>query len=83
MYALVVVVVVLILLFGRNSGPTRPADAPETVLVLLVNRTGYSEEHVARVTENRKSYAEAHGTGWLVPLFGVGGKGRGGGRSEV
>lgn len=60
-YALIVLVVLLILLFGRSSGPTRPADAPDTVLVLLVNRTGHSAEHVERVTENRRSYAEAHG----------------------
>lgn len=60
-YALVVLVVVLILLFGRSSGPSRPADAPDTVLVLLLNRTGYSAGHIERVTENRRAYAEAHG----------------------
>lgn len=67
-YALVVLVVVLILLFGRSSGPTRPANAPDTVLVLLVNRTGYSAEHVERVTENRRAYAEAHGARPPPPL---------------
>ncbi|KAL0635347.1 putative alpha-1,6-mannosyltransferase mnn11 [Maublancomyces gigas] len=65
-YALIVLVVLLILLFGRSSGPTRPADAPDTVLVLLVNRTGHSAEHVERVTENRRSYAEAHGYGLFI-----------------
>lgn len=60
-YALIVLVVVLILLFGRSSGPGRPADAPDTVLVLLVDKVEYSEEHIQKVIENRKSYAAAHG----------------------
>lgn len=61
-YALIVLVVLLILLFGRNSGPGRPADAPDTVLVLLVDKLEYSEEHIDKVIENRRSYAAAHGT---------------------
>lgn len=65
-YALIALVVILILVFGRSSGPSRPSGAPDTVIVLLIDRKQHSGEHVERVIENRRTYAEAHGYGLFV-----------------
>lgn len=39
----------------------RPRDAPEVVLVTVLDKKKYSAEYLAKVVENRKEYAEAHG----------------------
>ena len=39
----------------------RPSDAPQVVLVTVLDRIKYSEDYLSKVVENRKEYAEAHG----------------------
>ena len=52
---------VLVKLWGSGHGLMRPVDAPEVVLVTVLDRRKYSEEYLAKVIENRKEYAAAHG----------------------
>ena len=40
----------------------RPGGAPEVVLVTVLDQQKYPTEYLAKVIENRKEYAEAHGT---------------------
>jgi len=53
--------VALFVLLRTLSGGGRPADAPRTVMVLVLNRTDHSSEHIKRIIENRQEYAKAHG----------------------
>ena len=53
--------ILLLIAFGRNSGDGAPADAPNTVMILLIDKNGHPPSYVTRVIENRKEYAEAHG----------------------
>jgi mannan polymerase II complex MNN11 subunit len=43
------------------SGSGRPADAPQTVMVLVLNRTDHSTEYLDKIVKNRQEYANAHG----------------------
>ena len=43
------------------GGDERPADAPHTVMVLVLNRTSYSTDYINKIVENRQEYAKAHG----------------------
>jgi mannan polymerase II complex MNN11 subunit len=55
--------VVLILLLRKIlGGDGRPAGAPNTVMVVVVNRTGHQPDYIDKVIENRREYAQAHGT---------------------
>jgi len=54
-------VILLLIAFGRNSGDGAPADAPNTVMILLIDKNGHPPSYVNRVIENRREYAEAHG----------------------
>lgn len=66
LYALVALVVFVIVCMRSWSGNARPSDAPKTVMVLVLNRTAFSTEHINRVVQNREEYAKAHGPS---PLF--------------
>jgi hypothetical protein len=43
------------------TGGERPADAPHTVMVLVLNRTSHSTDYINKIVENRQEYAKAHG----------------------
>ena len=58
---LLVTLFVLVKLWGSGNGLMHPGDAPEVVLVTVLDRKKYSEEYLAKVIENRKEYAAAHG----------------------
>jgi len=53
--------VAVFVLLRMQSGDGKPADAPRTVMVLVLNRTDHSNEHINRIVENRQEYAKAHG----------------------
>jgi mannan polymerase II complex MNN11 subunit len=48
------------------SSDGRPADAPQTVLVLVLNRTNVSTDYIDKVIENRRSYAKFHKYGLFI-----------------
>jgi len=58
--------VALFVLLRTLSGDGRPTDAPRTVMVLVLNRTDHSNEHIKRIVENRQEYAKAHGYGLYI-----------------
>lgn len=58
--ALVIVIVILFILVRSFSGDGN-TDAPDAVLVLVLNRTEHSPDYVAKIIENREEYAKAHG----------------------
>ncbi|KAI5791646.1 galactosyl transferase GMA12/MNN10 family-domain-containing protein [Peziza echinospora] len=57
----------LLLKVWGSDGIIRPGDAPKIVVVTVLDRQRYSEEHIAKVMENRREYAEAHGYGVFMP----------------
>jgi len=58
---LLVTLFVLVKLWGSGRGLMRPGDAPEVVLVTVLDRKKHSEAYLEKVIENRKEYAAAHG----------------------
>ncbi|RPB28068.1 hypothetical protein L211DRAFT_855693 [Terfezia boudieri ATCC MYA-4762] len=63
---LLAILFVALKLWGSGHGLMRPGDAPEVVLVTVLDRKKYSEEYLAKVIENRKEYATAHGYGLFI-----------------
>ena len=53
--------ILLLIVFGRNSGDGTPADAPDTVMILLIDKIGHPSSYINQVIENRREYAKAHG----------------------
>ena len=53
----------LFLLIRSFSGDGRPGDAPDAVVVTVVNRTAHSADYIRKVIENREEYVQAHGRG--------------------
>ncbi|KAI5800018.1 galactosyl transferase GMA12/MNN10 family-domain-containing protein [Geopyxis carbonaria] len=71
-YAIVLVVVIIFLLVRTFTGDSIPADAPHTVLVLVLNRTSTTatDSYIDKVIENRQEYARAHGYGLFIKNVG-------------
>ncbi|KAF8534398.1 galactosyl transferase GMA12/MNN10 family-domain-containing protein [Trichophaea hybrida] len=63
LYAIIVFVIMVFVLLRSLSGGERPADAPHTVMVLVLNRTSHSTDYINKIVENRQEYAKAHGYG--------------------
>ncbi|CCX32076.1 galactosyl transferase GMA12/MNN10 family-domain-containing protein [Pyronema domesticum] len=66
LYALLGFVAIVFLFYRLISGDGRPADAPHTVMVLVLNRTGFSNDYINKVVANRQEYAQAHGYGLFI-----------------
>lgn len=70
-YGVLLFIVMALLLLKSWGGDRRPADGPHTVLVLVLNRTDHSTEHISRIIENREEYAKAHGRQPTAAAFSI------------